>query len=88
MGRKKNPENKSRIDDIREKLEESKMNSKSMNNDEPTARDEFSLFWTRVRKEYNRSKDIEPVLWAHLKSIGHDKPELFEAGLKHFGLKK
>jgi hypothetical protein len=94
MGRKKNPENKSRIEDIREKLEESKQNHLSSNFAAPklsptelSARDAFTEFWTRARKKYNRPRELEDVLWEHLKSSGHDKPHLFDEGLTHFGLK-
>jgi hypothetical protein len=90
MGRKKNPENKTRVEDIREKLESSRQNYSAplASLHELSARDAFSEFWARVRKEYNRPRDLESVIWAHLKSSGHDQPHLFEAGLAHFGLRK
>jgi hypothetical protein len=90
MGRKRNPENKTRVEDIREKLEQSKQNyaAPQISSNELTARDAFSEFWSRVRKEYNRPRELEPIIWAHLKSSGHDQPQLFEEGLTHFGLKK
>lgn len=90
MGRKKNPENKTRIEEIREKLEQSKQTHTppQLSSQELSARDAFSEFWARVRKQYNRPKELEHVVWAHLKSSGHDQPHLFEAGLTHFGLKK
>jgi len=90
MGRKKNPENKTRIEDIREKLEESKQNQNFVkpNQDEQAVRNEFSEFWAQNRKDYGRPRELEAVIWAHLKSSGHAQPGLFEAGLKHFGLKK
>jgi hypothetical protein len=90
MGRKKNPENKTRIEDIREKLEESKQNQNFVkpNQDEGAVRDAFSEFWAQNRQSYNRPRDLEPVIWAHLKSSGYAQPHLFEAGLQHFGLKK
>lgn len=90
MGRKKNPENKTRVEDIREKLESSRQNysAPQANSHELSARDAFSEFWARVRKEYDRPRDLESVIWAHLKSSGYDQPHLFEAGLTHFGLRK
>lgn len=90
MGRKKNPENKTRVEVIREKLEESRQNyaAPQLNSKELSAREAFSEFWARVRKQYNRPRDLEAVIWAHLKSSGHDQPHLFEAGLAHFGLRK
>lgn len=58
--------------------------------EDPDFRAEFSNFWAKNKKSYGKSKDldIEGVLWVHLKAAGYDKPELFEAGIKHFGLEK
>lgn len=97
MGRKKNPETKDRFEDIRDKLERAKQHRKAMaqakakpkkETAEVSYKQAFSEFWAQKKKEYKRSKDLENVLWAHLKAIGMDKPELFEKGLAHFGLKK
>ena len=89
MGRKRNPENKTRVEDIRAKLENSKQNKVAqVPMDEQSVRTAFSEFWAKARKAYNRPRELESILWAHLKSTGNDKPDLFEAGLKHFGLKK
>lgn len=51
-------------------------------------RESFRLFWTKNRKRYGRSKNLEGIIWLHLKSTKMDEPEKFEAGLSHFGLKK
>lgn len=51
-------------------------------------RDEFRKFWAQQKYQYGKSKDLEPILWAHLKASKQDSPEQFEAGLAHFGLKK
>lgn len=48
----------------------------------------FRVFWAENRTKYNGSKDVEPVIWQHLKSIKMDGPDQFEAGIAHFGLKK
>jgi len=58
--------------------------------EEADFRSEFSNFWAKNKKAYGKSKDldIEGVLWVHLKASGHDTPEQFEAGIKHFGLEK
>lgn len=89
MGRKKNPENKTRIENIREKLDQSRqLPSKpyQVSSDEISARDKFSEFWAQNRKKFDRPRELEDVIWAHLKASGHDKPELFTKGLTHFGL--
>lgn len=89
MGRKKNPENKDRIEAFREKLSESRQNFVAPQTEECSdVKTAFSEFWVRSRKEYNRPRELEDVLWAHIKSAGFDSPELFEEGLAHFGLKK
>jgi hypothetical protein len=51
-------------------------------------REAFRVFWAQAKSAYGKSKDLEDVLWLHLKSIKMDKPEQFEDGLRHFGLKK
>lgn len=91
MGRKKNPENKPRDENIRQKLEQSRQvqaPTPSEDYGDYRAKEAFSAYWASARKNYKRPKDLEDVLWAHLKSIGHDKPDLFEKGIEHFGLKK
>lgn len=50
-------------------------------------REEFREYFSKIRKKIDAPKELEHVLWAHLKAIKHDKKELFEAGLKHFGYK-
>jgi len=50
-------------------------------------RDEFKKFWSEKRTEYKRSKELEDIIWLHLKAIGKTKPEEFEEGIRHFGLK-
>lgn len=55
---------------------------------EADRRNQFKMFWAQARKQYGRPKDLEAILWVHLKAIGSDQPEKFESGLAHFGLKK
>lgn len=51
-------------------------------------REEFRKFWAQEKYKYGKSKDLEPILWAHLKASKQDEPEKFEDGIAHFGLKK
>jgi hypothetical protein len=51
-------------------------------------REQFRLFWATNRTKYGKNKDLEEVLWIHLKSAKLDDPSKFEEGMKHFGLKK
>lgn len=55
---------------------------------EEQRKEKFRIFWTEEKTKYGRPKELEEILWLHLKAIKHDAPEKFEAGLKHFGLKK
>lgn len=94
MARPKNPENKDKIQDLREKLEkarEAQVFASKPEVDEyeiARAREEFRVFWASEKKNYNRTRDIEDVLWAHLKASGNASPDRFEKGLAHFGLRK
>ncbi len=51
-------------------------------------REQFRVFWAKAKKQYGKSKELEEILWVHLKSTKQDEPEKFEAGIAHFGLKK
>lgn len=51
-------------------------------------REQFRLFWAQNKYKYGKAKDLEEILWVHLKSSKLDHPEKFEDGLAHFGLKK
>ena len=51
-------------------------------------RELFRVFWAKNRTKYGKNKDLEEVLWIHLKSAKLDDPNKFEEGMKHFGLKK
>jgi hypothetical protein len=51
-------------------------------------REKFRLFWAQNRTKYGKDRDLEDVLWIHLKSAKLDDPNKFEEGLQHFGLKK
>lgn len=55
---------------------------------EPEKREQFRVFWAQQKQKYDRPKELEQILWVHLKAAKLDEPEKFEAGLKHFGLKK
>lgn len=56
--------------------------------DEHEKREQFRIFWAENKYKYGKAKDLEPILWAHLKSAKLDDPKDFEAGIAHFGLKK
>lgn len=63
-----------------------KPSAKSLSDQEK--REKFRLFWATEKYKYGKSKDLEQILWVHLKASKLDDPEKFEAGLKHFGLQK
>ncbi len=55
---------------------------------EEQKREQFRMFWAQNKRQYGKSKDIEEIIWLHLKAIKMDKPEKFQDGINHFGLKK
>lgn len=55
---------------------------------EKEKREQFRVFWAKSKRKYGKDKDLEEIIWLHLKSSKMDEPEKFEDGLKHFGLKK
>lgn len=93
MGRKRNPENKTRIEEIKENLAKEQQEFLSKNKVQPVemddqkARESFRNFWALNRRKYNKPRDLEDIIWAHLRAAKFDKPELFEKGIEHFGLK-
>ena len=56
--------------------------------DDHEKREQFRLFWAENKYKYGKAKDLEDILWVHIKSAKLDEPKDFEAGLTHFGLKK
>jgi hypothetical protein len=55
---------------------------------EEDKREQFRIFWAQQKYKYGKSKDLEEILWLHLRTVGMNEPEKFEDGLAHFGLKK
>ena len=55
---------------------------------ETEKREKFRIFWAAERRKYRQPRELESVLWLHLKATKLDDPSKFEAGLQHFGLKK
>ena len=51
-------------------------------------RDAFKTFWAENKKKYGMTNKLEEVLWLHMVATKNDEPANFEAGLKHFGIKK
>jgi len=51
-------------------------------------REKFRIFWAENKYQYGKAKDLEPILWEHLKASKLDDPKDFDKGLAHFGLKK
>lgn len=93
MSKKKTREEQ--IDDVQAKMDEarkarlehaSKRSAKSKDKKDNYVR--FQEYWAAERRHYGRDKDLEEIIWPHLKAIGCDSPERFEEGIAHFGLKK
>jgi hypothetical protein len=85
--------NQTKAENIQEKLEiarQAELKILKADNDmtEQEKKEAFKAYWARSRKLFNKEKEIEDVLWAHLKAIGCDSEELFDEGIANFGLKK
>lgn len=50
-------------------------------------RENFRKYFLKLGKKLSLNKSLEEVVWTHLKAIKHDKKELFDKGVKHFGYK-
>jgi hypothetical protein len=50
-------------------------------------RENFRKYFLKLSKKLSLNKSLEEVIWTHLKAIKHDKKELFDKGVKHFGYK-
>jgi hypothetical protein len=50
-------------------------------------REDFRKYFLKIKRKLSLDKSLEDILWVHLKAIDHDKKELFEQGVKHFGYK-
>lgn len=81
-------------DEVEMTLEEAKAWRKSLHVEKPKEltdsqkREEFRVFWAQEKANYGKGKDLENVLWTHLKSIKMTDPTKFAEAISHFGLKK
>lgn len=50
-------------------------------------RESFRLYFLTIRKKLGLNRDLEEIIWTHLKAIKHDKEELFSDGVRNFGYK-
>jgi hypothetical protein len=86
--------NQTKAENIKEKLDNARQAEliKIINTDNDMTEQEkkeiFKSYWARSRKLFNKEKEIEEILWAHLKAIGCDSEDSFEEGIANFGLKK
>ena len=55
--------------------------------DKTDERENFRRYFLKLSKKLSLNKSLEEVIWTHLKAIKHDKKELFDKGVKHFGYK-
>lgn len=94
MADEKNWKQEKKEKDVEMSLEEAKAYRASKHVEKPKKlddvekREQFRLFWATNKHKYGKAKDIEGILWVHLKAAKLDEPKDFEAGLAHFGLKK
>jgi hypothetical protein len=92
MAKPKTSETKTKADSIREKLEEiseaKQEQRQSQSLDEDDTREAFRKYWALNKQSFKQSKDVEEIVWLHLKAIKHNTPDLFEQGVINFGFKK
>lgn len=58
---------------------------KNSSTDEKVEREAFRKFFAKIKGKLKLEKDMEKVIWLHLKATGFDKKDKFEKGIKHFG---
>jgi hypothetical protein len=85
------------IDDLQQRLAEgralrlklSQTKNKKETFTEKELRTKFEEYWNLNKAKFTEksSKELEEVLWFHLKSSGYSSPEKFEEGIVHFGYK-
>lgn len=51
------------------------------------SREDFKKYFLKLQKKVKIDKSLEEVIWIHLKTIGCNKKEKFDEGVKHFGYK-
>lgn len=61
--------------------------SKKASKESDDNREDFRKYFLKLSKKLNLEKYLEDVIWSHLKTIKHDKKELFDKGVQHFGYK-
>lgn len=61
--------------------------SKKAAKENSDSREDFRKYFLKLSKKLNLEKYLEDVIWSHLKTIKHDKKELFDKGVQHFGYK-
>jgi hypothetical protein len=54
---------------------------------ESELREEFRKYFIKLNKTLKLGRDMENVLWLHLKSTDCTNPELFSKGVENFGYK-
>lgn len=54
---------------------------------EEDSKEEFRKYFIQLSRKIRLKKDMESVLWNHLKSSGNDSKAKFEDGIKNFGYK-
>lgn len=50
-------------------------------------REDFRKYFLTISKRLKLDRTLEEVIWVHLKTIKHNKKEMFDKGIKHFGYK-
>ena len=60
-------------------------NKNKMQSKKDNSREDFRKYFLKINKKLKIEKYLEEAIWIHLETIGCNKKELFEQGVKHFG---
>lgn len=61
--------------------------NKEFDKKEVNHREEFRKFFIQINTKLKLNRNMEDVIWLHLKASGFDKKEKFNEGVLHFGYK-
>lgn len=59
-------------------------NKKEVIADPVDVKEAFRVFFAKKKASMNLDKDLEKIIYMHIRSSGHLSPELFEQGFSHF----
>lgn len=77
-------ENKKELTPREMRIALAEANKKEETSEAVNVKEEFRIFFARKKEKLSLDKDLEKIIWMHIRSSGHCSPEFFEAGFNHF----